>query len=112
VPIEVRNEALEALFAGAVFAMDAPGPPHVLITIAARFDRVAWKYSGIAYSLILKDVGVLLQTLYLAATDLDLGGCAIGTHNIDLFSKMTGQDFHVEGPVGLFALGRARPVGT
>jgi len=112
VPIELRNDALEALFAAAIFAMDAPGPPHVLLTIAARFDRVAWKYSGIAYSLILKDVGVLLQTLYLAATDLDLGGCAIGTHNIDLFAKMTGQDIHIEGPVGLFALGRARPVGN
>jgi SagB-type dehydrogenase family enzyme len=112
VPIEVRNDAMEALFAGAVFAMDAPGPPQILLTIAARFDRVAWKYSGIAYSLILKDVGVFLQTLYLAATDLDLGGCAIGTHNIDLFSKMTGQDVHIEGPVGLFALGRARPVGN
>jgi SagB-type dehydrogenase family enzyme len=111
-PIELRDDTLEALFAAASFAMDAPGPPHVLLTIAARFDRVAWKYSGIAYSLILKDVGVLLQTLYLAATDLDLGGCAIGTHNIDLFAKMTGQDIHIEGPVGLFALGRARPVGN
>jgi SagB-type dehydrogenase family enzyme len=112
VPIEVRPEALEALFAGANFAMDAPAPPQILVTIAARFDRVAWKYSAIAYSLILKDVGVLLQTLYLAATDLDLGGCAIGTHNIELFAEMTGQDFHIEGPVGLFALGRGRPVGN
>jgi SagB-type dehydrogenase family enzyme len=112
VSIEARTEALQSLFAGASFAMDAPTPPQILVTIAARFDRVAWKYSAIAYSLILKDVGVLLQTLYLTATDLDLGGCAIGTHNIDLFAKMTGQDFHVEGPVGLFALGRARPVGS
>jgi SagB-type dehydrogenase family enzyme len=112
VPIEVRAEALESLFASATFAMGAPAPPQILVTIAGRFDRVAWKYSGIAYSLILKDVGVLLQTLYLAATDLDLGGCAIGTNNIDLFAKMTGQEFHIEGPVGLFALGRARPVGS
>jgi hypothetical protein len=35
-----------------------------------------------------------------------LGGCAIGSINIDLFAKMTGLEFHVEGPVGLFALGR------
>jgi SagB-type dehydrogenase family enzyme len=112
VPIVVRAEALESLFAGATFAMGAPAPPQILVTIAGRFDRVAWKYSGIAYSLILKDVGVLLQTLYLAATDLDLGGCAIGTNNIDAFAKMTGQEFHIEGPVGLFALGRARAVGN
>ena len=90
----------------AEFAMDASGPPQILITIAARFDRVSWKYSSIAYSLILKDVGVLIQTLYLMATEMGLGGCAIGSTNIDLFAKMTGIEFHVEGPVGLFALGR------
>jgi SagB-type dehydrogenase family enzyme len=112
VPIEVRAQQLDSLLAGATFAMDAPTSPQILVTIAARFDRVAWKYSAIAYSLILKNVGVLLQTLYLAATELDLGGCAIGTNNIDLFAGMTGQDFHIEGPVGLFALGRARPVGS
>jgi hypothetical protein len=40
------------------------------------------------------------------ATDLRLGGCAIGITNIDLFAKMTGIEFHVEGPVGQFAIGR------
>jgi SagB-type dehydrogenase family enzyme len=106
VPIAVRAPELEALLAGAEFAMGAPAAPQILITIAARFGRVSWKYSSVAYSLILKDVGVLLQTLYLMATDMGLGGCAIGTNNIDLFEKMTGIEFHVEGPVGQFALGR------
>ena len=52
----------------AQYAMDAAAPPQIAITITARFGRVAWKYSSLAYSLILKDVGVLLQTLYLMAT--------------------------------------------
>jgi SagB-type dehydrogenase family enzyme len=106
VPIEARAQELDAMIGGAAFAMDAPGPPQILLTIAARFNRIAWKYSAIAYSLILRDVGVLLQTLYLTAADLGLGGCAVGTSNIDLFAKMTGLEFHVEGPVGQFALGR------
>jgi SagB-type dehydrogenase family enzyme len=101
-----RTPEFEALLMGARFAMDAPAPPQILITIAARFGRISWKYSSLAYSLILKDVGVLTQTFYLMATDIGLGGCAIGTTNIDLFSKMTGIEFHVEGPVGQFALGR------
>jgi SagB-type dehydrogenase family enzyme len=108
VPIGVRSRELEATLAGAEFAMGTEAPPQVLMTIAARFSRVSWKYSSVAYSLILKDVGVLLQTLYLMATDMGLGGCAIGTNNIDLFAKMTGIEFHVEGPVGQFALGRGR----
>jgi SagB-type dehydrogenase family enzyme len=106
VPISARSHEFEALLAGAAFAMDAP-TPQILITIAARFGRVSWKYSSIAYSLILKDVGVLIQTLYLMATDIRLGGCAIGISDIDLFAKMTGIEFHVEGPVGQFAIGRS-----
>jgi len=86
--------------------MGAPAPPQILVTIAARFGRVSWKYSSVAYSLVLKDVGVLIQALYLMATDMGLAGCAIGTNNIDLFAKMTGIEFHIEGPVGQFALGR------
>ena len=85
--------------------------PQILITIAARFGRTSWKYSSIAYALILKDVGVLMQTFYLMAADMGLGGCAIGTTNIDLFAKMTGIEFHVEGPVGQFALGRGAEPG-
>jgi SagB-type dehydrogenase family enzyme len=106
-PIGVRAQELEAMFRGAEFAMGAPGAPQVLITIAARFGRTAWKYSSLAYALILKDAGVLMQTLYLMATEMGLGGCAIGSVDIDLFAKMTGIEFHIEGPVGQFALGRA-----
>ena len=106
VPIGADMHELEALLAGAEFAMGAPAAPQILIIIAARFGRISWKYSSIAYELILKDVGVLTQTFYMMATDMGLGGCAIGTTNIDLFAKMTGIEFHVEGPVGQFALGR------
>ena len=106
VPIEVRAHEFEALLKGAELAMGAPAAPQILITIAARFGRISWKYSSIAYGLILKDVGVLIQTFYLMATDMGLGGCAIGSTNIELFAKMTGIAFHVEGAVGQFAIGR------
>jgi SagB-type dehydrogenase family enzyme len=106
VPVAVRAPALDALLGEAALAMDASGLPQILITIAARFGRVSWKYSSLAYALILKDVGVLMQTFYLMATEMGLGGCALGTANIDLFAKMTGLEFHVEGPVGQFAIGR------
>jgi len=103
---------LDAQLAASEFAMDAPAIPQILITIAARFGRISWKYSSIAYALILKDVGVLTQTLYLMATDMGLGGCAIGSIDIDLFARMTGIEFHIEGPVGQFALGRGSPDQT
>ncbi len=104
--IEASPKDVKALMAEAAAAMGVPTAPQILINIAARFGRISWKYSSIAYSLILKDSGVLTQTLYLMATDMGLGGCAIGIANIDLFAKMTGLDWCIEGPVGQFALGR------
>ena len=62
VPIETRGHQLDALLRGAEFATGANAAPQILITIAARFGRVSWKYSSIAYALILKDVGALMQT--------------------------------------------------
>ena len=106
VPIRVPTHELEAQLMGAGYSMGSTAAPQILITIAARFGRISWKYSSIAYSLILKDVGVLIQTFYLMAADMRLGGCAIGITNIDLFANMTRIEFHVEGPVGQFAIGR------
>lgn len=107
--IDAAKDALDAQLKGAEFAMGTSSPPQILITIAARFGRITWKYSAISYSLILKDVGVLMQTLYLMLEDMRLGGCAIGITNIELFAKMTGLPFHVEGAVGHFAIGRGAP---
>jgi SagB-type dehydrogenase family enzyme len=109
-PIGAPADAFDALLAGAAQAMGVHAAPQVLITIAARFGRVSWKYSSIGYALILKDAGVLTQTLYLAAAELRLGGCAIGIADIDLFAKMSGLEFHIEGPVGQFALGRGATI--
>jgi SagB-type dehydrogenase family enzyme len=111
VPIGARSQDVDAMLSGAAFAMGAPAAPQILIVLAARFGRVSWKYSALAYALILKDAGVLTQSLYLTATDMGLGGCAVGSVNIDLFERMTGIEFHVEGPVGLFALGRVLESG-
>ena len=112
VAIDARPQDVAMILRQAQYAMDAAALPQIVITITARFGRVMWKYSSLAYSLILKDVGVLMQTLYLMAADMGLGGCAIGSTNIDLFEKVTGIAFHIEGPVGVFALGRGSPAAA
>jgi SagB-type dehydrogenase family enzyme len=106
VAIPAEPQQLNAMLDQAQYALDAAGHPQVLITIASRFARLAWKYSAIAYALTLKDVGGLFQTFYLMVADMALGGCAVGTNNIDLFEKVTQIPFHIEGPVGQFTLGR------
>jgi SagB-type dehydrogenase family enzyme len=82
---------------------------QVLIVLAARFPRVAWKYESIAYALTLKHVGVVFQTMYLAATAMGLAPCAVGGGDADLFARAAGTDYRAETSVGEFLLGSQRP---
>lgn len=81
------------------------GVPQVLITFAARFRRVSWKYRAMAYAAILKNVGVLYQTMYLVAESMRLAPCALGVGNSDLFSRVIGSNYYEESSVGEFLLG-------
>jgi SagB-type dehydrogenase family enzyme len=78
--------------------------PQVLLVLAARFGRVMWKYRSMAYALVLKDVGALMQTMYLVATATGLAPCALGTGDVELFAQATGLDPLVESTVGEFML--------
>lgn len=83
--------------------------PQVLISIAARFQRLSWKYESMAYSVLLKNVGVLYQTMYLVATAMDLAPCALGGGDSDLFARAVGLDYYAETSVGEFLLGSKGP---
>ena len=79
--------------------------PQILITFAARFPRISWNYESVAYSLVLKHVGVLYQTMYLVATAMDLAPCGLGAGNSDLFAIASNLDYYSEAAVGEFILG-------
>jgi len=71
--------------------MGAPGTPQILITIACRASTAFHGNTARSpYSLILKDVRRPAATLYLTATDMGLGGCAIGSTISTCFARMTG----------------------
>ena len=87
-----------------LLAYSGTEPVGIHVTIAARFQRLTWRYASLPYSLILKDVGCLMQTMYLVATVMGRAPCAIGTGNSDLFARLTGRRYEVEGSVGEFVL--------
>ena len=60
---------------------------------------------SIGYAVILKNTGVLLQTMQLVATSLGLAGCPLGCGNSDVFAHATGLNYYEEGSVGEFLLG-------
>ena len=103
--IKVREEDQNTMLEYATTAQGSGvSKPSVLLFYTARFQRVSWKYSTVAYSLILKEVGALQQTMYLVATAMDLAPCALGSGDSDFFSRMTGLSYEVESTVGEFVL--------
>jgi SagB-type dehydrogenase family enzyme len=94
----------QALLTGAMAAAGLEISPDVLITLAARFGRMAWKYEGMAYAAILKHVGVLYQQFYLMATALGLAPCALGAGDSDRFAAAAGTHYYEETSVGEFVL--------
>lgn len=83
--------------------------PQVLLVIAARCGRVMWTYEQIGYAVILKDVGALMQTIYLAATAMGLGVCAQGFGDTAAFVAATGVDERQESSVGSIVVGSPTP---
>lgn len=90
-------------------AQVGPAEPQVLLTLAARFGRVQWKYEAIAYALVLKEAGILIQSLSLAATAMGLAACAVGYGDPDLFERAAGVDGSAESSVAELVVGSAPP---
>lgn len=98
--------AAEAMLASAALAWGQAGqPPQVLVVIAARLPRLAWKYAGIAYKISLLNAGVAIQTLSLVTTDLGLAGAAVGSGDPGLFARATGCDPLEETSIAEFGFG-------
>ena len=113
VRIAGRTPDVEQFFADAHVASANQAEPQIVLVIAARFARVTWKYKSICYATTLRNTGVLYQTLYLAATELGLSPCGLGSGDSALFARATGLDPTVEGSVGDVILGgRPRAPGA
>jgi oxazoline/thiazoline dehydrogenase len=78
---------------------------QVLFIITARFQRMNWKYETMAYAAILKNVGVLYQSMYLVATAMQLAPCALGAGDPHPLGEITGDPYWIESSVGEFMLG-------
>lgn len=81
-----------------------PAPPLALL-ITAVFGRIMQRYERVGLSLIYRDCGCLLQTLYLVATAMGLAPCAIGTGAELDNCRWLGLDPLVEAQVGGFVVG-------
>ncbi len=104
--VNADRAVADELLGYASLAANAADVAPVLITLTARLRRLSWKYEGLAYSLVLKHVGVLTQMLYLVAAAMGLAPCALGTANIHATARAFGTDWRVEPSVGQFLIGK------
>jgi SagB-type dehydrogenase family enzyme len=110
-PVPARDAVVQQLLGRARAAAAGAATPQVLLVVSCRFGRVMWKYQGLGYALVLKDVGALYQTMYLVATAMGLAPCALGSGDTELFARATGLDQLTEASVGEFLLGSRRTLG-
>jgi putative peptide maturation dehydrogenase len=100
---EARTAAAEFVCGQTYFA-DA----HVMIVLAARFDRAFWKYRNHrkALAALLMDAAHLSQTLYLVATELGLGAFVTAAVNNADIEERLGLDGYREGVLAVCGFGR------
>ena len=107
--LPVSDDDTQRIIQNAAMSMGRPDSrPQLLFVLASRMPRIAWKYEGLAYRTTLLNAGVILEALYLVATELNLACSAIGNGDSALFARMTGLDSFSETSVAEFVVGSRR----
>ncbi|WP_084692313.1 SagB/ThcOx family dehydrogenase [Parafrankia elaeagni] len=79
--------------------------PAGILLITAVYGRTLWKYQEFGLSVVHRDAGALLQTLYLEAEALGIGGYAIGGGPDQQIGLDLGLEPVHHGYLGAFAFG-------
>jgi SagB-type dehydrogenase family enzyme len=92
-PVSVATEYLSQTFIQAGSALGASDcPPDIVVKLVVDIARASQAYERIAYRLALLNAGMIMQTMYLAATALCLATCAIGSGDSLDFARQVGID--------------------
>ncbi len=96
--------------AGQEWFQDVP----VMVVMAARFDRLFWKYRRHtkAWRVVHLDVGHLSQTMYLSAADLGLGAFVTAAINDHVIEQALGLQTLKEGAIAIVGFGPRLPIST
>ena len=82
------------------------GQANLVLFFTVIFQRMRWKYHDRTYRYGLLEAGHLGQNVYLAATSMGLGACAIGAFADDQVNTMLGVDGQEEAAVYMLAVGK------
>jgi SagB-type dehydrogenase family enzyme len=82
------------------------GQAGVCFVLSAIFQRVRWRYRERAYRYVLLEAGHIGQNLYLAATSMGLGACAVGAFLDDDLNDLLGVDGEEEAVLYVITVGK------
>ncbi|MCS7286458.1 MAG: SagB/ThcOx family dehydrogenase [Anaerolineae bacterium] len=85
---------------------EMPGTAAVTFILTAMFQRIRWKYRERAYRYILLEGGHIGQNIYLGATAMGLGACAIGAFLDDPVNSLIGIDGKREAVIYILTVGK------
>lgn len=95
----------ESATARVVHLCNQPGEWQVAVLFSCRLARVGMKYERIAYSLALQNLGVLYQSMWLAAESAGLSGYPIGGVDSPALTRALGLDLAEDAVLGAMFLG-------
>lgn len=102
----VRTGDLRASLVAAGIGQEMLGTAQVCFILTAVFQRTRWRYRERAYRYVLLEAGHIGQNIYLAATGLGLGACAVGAFLDDQVNSLLGVDGEEEAALYLVTVGR------
>jgi SagB-type dehydrogenase family enzyme len=81
------------------------GQANVCFVLSAVFQRARWKYHERAYRYVLLEAGHIAQNLYLEATSMGLGACAVGAFFDGKLNDLLGLDGVDEAALYIISVG-------
>jgi SagB-type dehydrogenase family enzyme len=82
------------------------GQANMVLIFTSVFQRLRWKYQERTYRYALLEAGHLGQNVYLAATSMGMGACAVGAFVDDDVNDMLGVGGKHEAAVYMLAVGK------
>lgn len=81
------------------------GEANVVLVLTSIFQRLRWKYRERTYRYALLEAGHIGQNVYLVATSMGMGACAVGAFNDDAVNALVGVDGVDEAALYMLAVG-------
>ena len=102
-------EGFEEFIAESVSGQKWAARANVVFYYSCVFYRAEWRYGIFAHGPVLMDAGHVTENLYLAATSIGLGGCAIAAVEPEIANRRIGLDGVEESVFYAMPVGAIRP---